>query len=214
VVGERERWKEAEMSRAGQTFPSRLAELREELEQSLAAAKTEHAEALSRVTEERDRCSVETRDKYQRRRADLRAEHDRDWQVLAESWHGGLAEIRNTFTAMETECERLFPDWNDTDYDAWPHPTEPTPAIRFGQVTLDLAQIKNGMPQDERLRPEESTIALPGLMALEEHPVLLATAEEEGRREAIDLLQLVMLRMLMNTTRKPAKLPSHSRYWS
>ena len=32
VVGERERWKEAEMSRAGQTFPSALAELRDELD--------------------------------------------------------------------------------------------------------------------------------------------------------------------------------------
>ena len=41
-------------------------------------------------------------------------------------------------------------------------------------------------------------------MTLEEHPVLLITAEEEGRREAIDVLQLAMLRML--TAMPPGKV--------
>ena len=41
-------------------------------------------------------------------------------------------------------------------------------------------------------------------MTLEEHPVLLVTAEEEGRREAIDVLQLAMLRML--TAMPPGKV--------
>ena len=60
------------------------------------------------------------------------------------------------------------------------------------------------MPQDERLRPAETTMRLPALMTLEEHPVLLITAEEEGRREAIDVLQLMMLRML--TAMPPGKV--------
>jgi hypothetical protein len=63
-------------------------------------------------------------------------------------------------------------------------------------VTLDLSQVKNGVPQDERLRPAKSAIELPAMMTLEEHPVLLITAEEEGRRDAIELLQLMMLRIL------------------
>jgi hypothetical protein len=204
VVGERERWKEAEMSRAGQTFPSRLAELRGELEQNLDEARRKHAESLSRVTEERDQRTEENRVTYQRHCAKLRDEHDRDWQALAERWQGGLAEVRESFEEMDAECERLFPDWNTMDYDAWPHPTEPAPAIRFGQVMLDLSQVKNGISHDERLRPRETTIALPGLMTLEEHPVLLATAEDDGRREAVDLLQLMMLRML--TAMPPGKV--------
>jgi hypothetical protein len=105
---------------------------------------------------------------------------------------------------MESECERLFPDWNTTSYDAWPHPTEPASAIRFGQVTIDLAHVKNGIPQDERLQPAETMMRLPALISLEEHPVMLVTAEEEGRREAIEVLQLAMLRML--TAMPPGKV--------
>ena len=45
---------------------------------------------------------------------------------------------------------------------------------------------------------------LPALMTLEEHPVLLITAEEEGRREAIEVLQLAMLRMI--TAMPPGKV--------
>ncbi len=82
--------------------------------------------------------------------------------------------------------------------------TEPSPAIRFGEMVLDLAQVKNGVPQDQRLRPEQTSIELPALMTLEEHPVLLITAEEEGRRAGVELLQLAMLRML--TAMPPGKV--------
>jgi hypothetical protein len=204
VVGERERWKEAEMRRAGQTFPSRLAELREEMEQSLAEAKRKHADLLARVTEERDQRVAENLQRYERRSAELQRNYERDWHALAESWHDGLNAIRAAFEAMEIECEKLFPDWNTTDFAAWPHPTEATPAIRFGQMTLDLAQVKNGISQDKRLQPAETQMQLPALMTLQEHPVLLLTAEEEGRREAIDVLQLAMLRML--TSMPPGKV--------
>src|SRR6202008_3444585 len=68
----------------------------------------------------------------------------------------------------------------------------------------DLSHIKNGIPVDERLRPENTAMRLAALMTLEEHPVLLLTGEEEGRREAIEVLQLAMLRML--TAMPPGKV--------
>ena len=81
---------------------------------------------------------------------------------------------------------------------------EAAPAIQFGTVTLDLAQVKNGISPDARLRPAETSLRLPAMMTLEDHPVLLITAEEEGRREAIEVLQLMMLRML--TAMPPGKV--------
>ena len=204
VVSEREQWRESELGRAGQTFPSRLAELRAELDRTLDEAKRKHSQTLALVTDERDRRELENRQAYERRTRELRAEHDRDWQALAERWQQGLNDIRDAVMIMDAECERLFPDWDATDYSTWPQPSEPAPAIRFGQVTLDLAHIKNGIPQDERLRPEQTTVQLPALMTLEEHPVLLVAAEEEGRREAVEVLQLAMLRML--TAMPPGKV--------
>ncbi|HEY3395080.1 MAG TPA: FtsK/SpoIIIE domain-containing protein, partial [Lacipirellulaceae bacterium] len=204
IVGERERWKESQIGQAGQTFPQRLAQLRSRLDETLHRAKQELSETLAQVTEERDRREVENRRQYENRCRELRLEHDRDWQAMSEAWHSGLAEIRESASLMEEECRRLFPDWESTDYGSWPAPAEPSPAIRFGELALDLSQIKHGIPQDDRLRPAETSIELPALMTLEEHPVLLITAEEEGRRAGVELLQLAMLRML--TAMPPGKV--------
>ena len=121
----------------------------------LAAAKKKHSEALALVTERRDRREAENRKEYTRRVREVRAEHDRDWESLADRWRSGLAELNEAWDRLHAECERLFPDWNVTEYADWPRPTEAAPAIEFGQLSLDLSQIKNGIPQDERLRPAE-----------------------------------------------------------
>ncbi|HVT30831.1 MAG TPA: FtsK/SpoIIIE domain-containing protein [Lacipirellulaceae bacterium] len=204
MVGERESWSEEQIGQAGQTFPQRLSELRRSLDHSLAAAKKKHAEALSLVTERRDRYEVENRNAYAKRVRELRAAHDRDWELLASRWKTGLAELSDAWGRLRAECERLFPDWNKADYDSWQHPEEAAPAIEFGQLSLDLSQIKNGISSDERLRPANMAMRFPALMTLEEHPVLLITAEEEGRREAVEVLQLASLRFL--TAMPPGKV--------
>jgi hypothetical protein len=204
IVGEHERWLEKEIGRAGQTFPQRLASLRSRLDETLHMAKGKHSEELAEITDERDRREAEVRQQYERRVRQLRAEHDRDWQALAERWRDGLQDLRESWRRMQAECERLFPDWETTDYADWPTPEEASPAIQFGEVSLDLAQVKNGIPQDERLRPTATTMTLPALMTLDEHPVLLITADEAGRRAAIEVLQLLMLRML--TAMPPGKV--------
>jgi S-DNA-T family DNA segregation ATPase FtsK/SpoIIIE len=204
IVGERERWKEGEIGRAGQTFPQLLAQLRSELDETLHSAKQKHNAALALVTETRDRREVEHRAEFDRRSHELRAIHDRDWQSLAEMWREGLDDLHAAWNRMNDECARLFPDWESTDYDKWAKPDVPSPSIQFGEVSLDFAQVKHGISPDERLRPAETKMQLPALMTLDEHPVMLITAEEEGRREAIDVLQLVMLRMI--TAMPPGKV--------
>jgi hypothetical protein len=196
LVGERESWSEGEIGKAGQTFPQRLAELRSGLDRNLATAKKKHAEELSLVTERRDQRETENRTAYAKRVRDVRAVHDRDWQALAERWRTGFADLNDVWRRLHAECARLFPDWNATDYADWERPVEVSPSIKFGDLTLELSQIKHGISQDERLRPARAAIDIPALMTLEEHPVLLVTAEDEGRREAIEVLQLAMLRML------------------
>lgn len=204
IVHEHERWKAGEIGRAGQTFPQRLAELRGHLDQTLHIAKKSNAEALSMVTERRDRDEAEHRAEFERRKQALQAEHDRAWQSLAERWHAELGKLRAAWDRMNDECDRLFPDWDSTDYERWPKPEEASPAIKFGDLSLDLALVKHGVSRDHRLRPSFTKMQLPALMTLDEHPVLLIAAEEEGRREAIDVLQLVMLRMI--TAMPPGKV--------
>ena len=175
VVGERERWKETEIGRAGQTFPQRLAELREELDQTPRVGQTEARRSRCRVvTEERDRRSAENRAAISNGGAASCAPNTiatgRRWPSDGMTGWPRFAKRGTEWTPSASGCS---PIGNVTDYDDWPQPTEPTPAIRFGELTLDLAQVKNGIPQDERLRPAETTMQLPALMTLDEHPVLL-----------------------------------------
>jgi S-DNA-T family DNA segregation ATPase FtsK/SpoIIIE len=204
MVGERESWSEDEIGRAGQTFPQRLAELRRALDHTLETTKKKHAEALSLVTERRDQRETENRGRYTKRVRELRAQHDRHWEALVERWQAELGEWNESWSRLHSQCEQLFPDWNVTDYNDWPKPDEAAPAIEFGELSLDLSQIKNGISQDARLRPANTSIQMPALMTLEEHPVVLITAEEEGRREGVDVLQLLMLRFL--TAMPPGKV--------
>lgn len=204
IVDEKERWKESEIGRAGQTFPSRLAELRDALHRGLAAAEQKYKRSLAALTEEHDRQVGENRRQYDERCAELPSQHEQSWEALAEQWRDGVARIARAWDDMNAQCARLFPDWEVTDYTAWPRPEEPAAAIRFGQITLDLAHVKHGVPRDERLRPTQTVFDLPALMTLDEHPVLAVMVEEQGRRPAIELLQLVMLRLM--TAMPPGKV--------
>jgi hypothetical protein len=204
IVDEQERWKESEIGRAGQTFPQRLAELRDDLNQKLAVAEQAYGEALARLTESHDRQITDVRRQYEERCRGQQAEHDERWQALARHWHDGLDEVASAWRSMAEQCESLFPEWEIIEFDSWTRPNEPPAAIEFGRATLDLAQVRHGIPRDERLRPEQTVFELPALMTLDEQPVLAMTVEEEGRRAAISLLQVVMLRML--TAMPPGKV--------
>src|SRR5262249_39197187 len=135
--------------------------------------------------------------------AQLRAEHNQAWETMAERWLAGYQKLRDSWGSIAGQCQRLFPSWESTDENTWPRPTETPTAIQFGQVSLDLANVKHGVPQDERLRPARS-VAMPALMTLKEHPLMVISAEEEGRRAAVELLQTMMLRFL--TAMPPGKV--------
>jgi energy-coupling factor transporter ATP-binding protein EcfA2 len=201
---EKDRWKDSEMSQAGSVFPSRLAELRHWLEQESSAADRKLNETLASLADQRDRQGADSLARYESRCRELRTVYDRDWESLANRWFTGYNVIRDSWLNISSQCERLFPDWETTDEHSWQRPAEPPAAIRFGRVKLDLASVKNGIPQDERLRLPQAAVALPALMTLKEHPVMVLTAEDEGRRAAVDVLQATMLRFL--TAMPPGKV--------
>jgi energy-coupling factor transporter ATP-binding protein EcfA2 len=204
TLEEKQRWTDSEMTHASSVFPSRLAELRHWLEQESSATDRKFKESLASLADERDRQTTENLRRYEERCRELRTVHDRDWESLANRWFSGYDAIRGAWGNIAAQCDRLFPDWETTDERTWPRPAHAPAAIGFGRVGLDLANVKNGIPQDERLRPARTAVALPALMTLKEHPAMVLTAEEEGRRAAVDVLQSTMLRFL--TAMPPGKV--------
>jgi S-DNA-T family DNA segregation ATPase FtsK/SpoIIIE len=196
TVEEKGRWKDAELERAGSEFPKQLAEIRSRFEQESTAVDRNFNETLARLAEDRERSNAEALRRYDEQSRELHTAYERDWKTLAEKWQAGYAAIQQAWDNMADRCERLFPDWNSVEAANWQRAEVAPPALRFGRVALELGNIKNGIPQDDRLRPERTSFVLPALMTLKEHPAMLLLAEEEGRRAAIDVLQSTMLRFL------------------
>ena len=67
---------------------------------------------------------------------------------------------------IERTCRDLFPDWHTSDWNRWTMPAEIPPAFRLGSGKLELARIKGGLSEDEKLRPAQTEFALAGAFAI------------------------------------------------
>ena len=83
-------------------------------------------------------------------------------------------------------------------------PSEMPAAVRFGQITVQLAKIRGGIPDDPRLRPPAAEYNLPLLLPLPAHSLLLLKAGDTVRSLAVQSLQASMLRLL--TSMPPGKV--------
>src|SRR5262249_22104256 len=102
-------------------------------------------------------------------------------------------------------AERQFLDWHNADVDAWQPPTAAPDGLQFGTLTLDLKDVPNGLPTDDRLKGFGPTRhELPALLPFPRRASVLIKAADAGRAEAVTLLQTLMLRFL--TSAPPGKV--------
>ena len=144
---------------------------------------------------------------YQAKLAGLKSEHAkrmaqhhqpqaRKWDRLALNWHAALAEIANTCLSLNEQCQQRFPNWTELSAPDWSLPDNVPAAIRVGQFDLDLGEIKNAIPSDSRLVPEETRFTIPLMLPFPENPSLLLKAAGDGRTNAVKVIQTAMLRLL------------------
>ena len=57
-------------------------------------------------------------------------------------------------------------------------PLETPAAVRFGQINVQLAKIRGGIPDDPRLKPPAAEFTLPLLLPLPDHSLLLLKSGE------------------------------------
>lgn len=165
-------------------------------EETLAAAEEKYPPLLDQLARERQAEADKNAEHYEKRKALAQSTHDDEWSAFAERWRDGFAAIASELTEMQAACEQLFPDWSVTEWSDWSRPASPPPAIQFGTCRVPLSAVKNGLSADERLRPEQMEFQLPALMPFEELPRVVVSADGEGRKAAVDILQAMMLRFL------------------
>lgn len=187
---------EVELARASAALAARAQELSTVRDAALASADETYPPQLEQNVSERQQLDRENTDRFDARRAEANEKQQSAWQAMADDWLGGFREISDELKAMQDRCRALFPDWSVDDLSQWRRPAEPPEAIRFGDCPLPLQLVKHGLPEDKRLDPGERRLVLPAAMVLKEQPRMVITADGAGRKAAVEVLQLMMLRFL------------------
>jgi DNA segregation ATPase FtsK/SpoIIIE-like protein len=127
------------------------------------------------------------------------------WEELSSRWQTGMSQVLKELKALGAASEQWFPAWDDPAWQQWQPATTAPSAIRFGQLTVDLAEIPGGVSDSPALNEGiPASFEMPALLDFPRAGSLLVQAVGEGRDHGIDLVQAVMLRML--TTIPPGKV--------
>jgi S-DNA-T family DNA segregation ATPase FtsK/SpoIIIE len=193
------------LSRIDEKYPRLLERIVQRREEEMEAAKERRRQRLAEIEQRFEEDSRHAEEQYARRTEEREARHRREWEELQRRWKDGMTRCGRMIEQITEESTHLFPDWDDPAWRDWSPPEAFSPSIRFGQLTVDRRTIPGGIPEDERLAtPVPETFTLPTTVDFPDHCSLLLLADTEGREQALQTLQTVMLRLL--TSLPPGKV--------
>jgi hypothetical protein len=193
--------------------------LRTEIKQchdtDLALATANYEQRRTEIQERYEQDSRQAREHYSGQLAAAQAAFEAERKRIVDAWQQGLERVRTAVADINQECGNLFRDWNDSSWKDWLPGDSFPPAIRFGDyhVSLDHFAAEKGdsppllkgtvpffdpeVPKESRLQTVElAPFALPALISFPNRFALHVTAQEEGRTQAVELLQTVMFRLI------------------
>ncbi len=136
-------------------------------------------------------------ERHHRQTAETTETERRAWSELALNWREAIDQTRADVLEITQAANALFPGWLKPVWATWQCPQQVPPAIRFGEIDVNLRDVPGGIPTDERLAKNSLTsFSLPAVVPFPTAPSLLYKATGEGRDAAVRSLQSVMLRML------------------
>jgi DNA segregation ATPase FtsK/SpoIIIE, S-DNA-T family len=219
--------RQRDAAQADERFALAVAEIDQRREQAARDVELKYPPLLQAIVDRRDAALKEADEFYPRRLSEIQERFQREtaqlnetygkkketterlyseaWQNLIENWRGGLAEVDSNAGFVKSESDRLFLDWHNADIDGWQPPASVPFGMKFGTLSVDLADIAQGIPSDERLKPFGPTYhVLPALVPFPGKGSVLIKAADAGKAEAVSLLQTLMLRYL--TSVPPGKV--------
>ncbi len=191
-----------EIQRANDRRRSSAAEIERRREHDQNDAESTYPRLLREIDERRITESQAIENAHQERLAQIQHHFNEQWDQLCQRWHDAIARFQSGVAEMH-ESERGY--FHDLEGDApWTPPKHYPPAMKFGNLSVDLARIKDGIPHDPSLKPAITRATLPAVVPFPESPSLLFRCHDRGRDAAVSALQAMMLRLL--TSLPPAQL--------
>ncbi len=197
--------RQGEINKLSAEYSAQTKALNTERDKQLATINEQEAEQLTELTR-----SFE--DERKRRQMDLdlhignrRREQQLAWEQLASTWTGNLQQFDAYTSQARQQVEDRNHAWSQLADPSWMPPTEIPEEIRIGEYEVDLAQIPNGVPSLDGLTTEPAKFRIPAVLPFPDRPSLLLEVDgQQGRREAVQAMQVALLRML--TRLPPGKL--------
>lgn len=205
IMAECECTKSSGLQEANQRYPALLESITRERDAKLQTAHDDFPGRLDKLESRYQWDMKKLTEEHEGHLARIQQQFEFDWQNTARTWHGVVDEVRTSSSRLVAEAGPISQAWADMAFGNWT-PREQIPSgIRLGDFRLCLDDIEYGLPEDDRLIPEQTEFDLPALIPFpEEASLLLRASGAEGRAAAVDLLQVAMLRLL--TTLPPGKV--------
>ena len=199
-----ERHYQKDLKKAEGNYPRRLDDLTTWRDQTLKKIDEKYPPLLRQFEQRYAEESQRIRARHDHAIEENQRRFDREWGAMADRWRTGMEQFRASVNQSDRESLDLFPDWNSDDWSRWTLPVAIPPAIPFAHSQVKLAEVAEGIPEDEQLQPAQTEFAMPIVLPFPHWSLLLVKATGPGRPRAVDLLQSAMLRML--TAMPPSKV--------
>ena len=197
--------RDKEWSEAEQKYQSKVADTTQRRDTDLREAHEKYQKLRAEIYERYENDSRQIHERRYKLMTDSKTRHEQQWGSLTGNWHQGLGRMYGAVEEINRESNGLFPAWTSPIWNNWAPSGVVPPVIYFGNYAVDLAQLPNGLSHDERLKPTVPTqFTLPSFLDFPHRCSLLIKAADEGRTNAVQLLQALMLRYL--TSVPPGKV--------
>lgn len=160
----------------GPKHTKQLEELRQTIASSQEALGTRHAAAKEQLTTDE---------------ANARA-------TLVSEWQREMGAIYQEIDALSSAASTTFPPWSQQLVEDWTAPKSFSPAIKFGQLKVDIAGNSTDLPATLPL-PGPAQVSLPISLNLPDHGSLLFETNDSATAGVEATLNNVVLRLLANT---------------
>jgi S-DNA-T family DNA segregation ATPase FtsK/SpoIIIE len=127
------------------------------------------------------------------------------WHELKTAWDAAFRKFHGEVDQAEEESRAEYGEWDSTLASSWQPARSTPPFVRLGDYQVDLNRWPDAISSDMRLAPRKTEFRLPVMLSFpEQTSVLFKMKGLKGREQAVEGLQVLMLRLL--THLPPGKL--------
>jgi len=195
----------AQLSEEDARFQAEMLQLTKDRDRQLLQIDQQYHRRIEQATRQWDTQIAESAEQLRAYTGDRLRRQTELWSQLKQGWDRSCQSLEAGVAEADAENMAWFAPWPQLAAGEWTPPMEIPPALRLGEISVDLGDWPDAVPGDVRLAPRRTQFTLPCLAAFpQQTSMLFKSPTPEARQTAVRTLQSLMLRLL--TLVPPGKL--------